>query len=249
MLWVRSRRKRRRAATPAVQELWGAVEPTAVSDPRQNSPDMRFAYLISLIARGMQEPLNALRRVEDFPTDLLRQFERLAWQTRMVVAPARPMKAQPASPVTLLQEAVEESDLLSEGKVGASWSLSTREPVQIDPERARSAFRELLTAAARSSGEGGKIAIRVFPCDATGFAVQVEIEIGRPGGEPDPLAFLVARHLLESQGAQVELDSAIVRILLRNAVPEPLEDDRGRVDTSELDALEETRHRHAKCGR
>ena len=42
----------------------------------------------------------------------------------------------------------------------------------------------------------------------------------RRRAEPEPLAFLVAKHLLESQGAQVSLDGRVARVDLRCIAPE-----------------------------
>jgi hypothetical protein len=69
-------------------------------------------------------------------------------------------------------------------------------------------------------GERGRLGIRILPGDEAGYPVKVEVEIGRPGGEADPLAFLVARHLLESQGGRVEIDGRITRVRLRSSPPE-----------------------------
>lgn len=184
----------------------------------------RWTHVVSLIGQAIQESLRQLRRVERCPPEVLQQLEHTAWQARMLVTRPRPMQTKPASPIALLQEAAEETELLRNGKVGASWSLSTRQPVQVDPERARAAFRQLLSAAAVSCGEGGKLGIRILPAAETGYTVRVEIEIGRPGREIAPLAFLVARHLFENQGAHVEIDGSISRVLLRNAMPAPLEE-------------------------
>ena len=81
------------------------------------------------------------------------------------------------------------------------------------------AFREVLSATARACGEGGKLAIRILPGSRSGLPVQIEFESGRPGTEADALAFLVAKHLLEDQGGQGELDGRITRIHLRGTAP------------------------------
>jgi hypothetical protein len=146
----------------------------------------------------------------------------VAWQARMLNAAPRPMKAKPSSPIGLLQEAAEQVEQLRLGKVAASWGLMTRQPVHVDPERTRGAFRELLQAASDATGEGGRLAIRIHEGDAESYPVQVEIEIGRRGAEPDPLSTRVARHLLESQGARFETDATLARISLRCQPSEPL---------------------------
>ena len=122
--------------------------------------------------------------------------------------------------VGLLQEAAEQVEALRLGKVGASWTLLTRTPVYLDPERARAAFRELLTATAEAAGEGGRLSIRIREGKSEAFPVRAEIEIGRRNAEPDQLPFLVAKHLLESQGAQVEVDTRVTRIDLRCNIAE-----------------------------
>lgn len=181
--------------------------PTALSPP-----------LSTIIARAIREPLRQLRRSQGCPPAALRQLERIAWQTRMLGSGLRPMQSKPVSPVTLLQEAAEQVPLLRDGTVAASWSLRSQRPVQIDPERARVAFREIMAASAESSGEGGRLAIRVLNRDENGGPILIEVESGRPGSEADPLAFLVARRLLETQGARVELDGRITRVHLASAL-------------------------------
>ncbi len=96
-----------------------------------------------------------------------------------------------------------------------------RKPVQVDVERARGAFRELLHAAVDAVGEGGRLAIRVREGEAQGYPVEVELEIGRRGAELESLAFLVARKVLEGQGARIELDGTVTRVALRSLGPEP----------------------------
>lgn len=176
---------------------------------------------VALLERALREPLKRLRRWEGCPPDALEQLEHLAWQARMLRAPARPMQAFPSAPMTLLQEAAEQVTLLRLGKVGASWSLRNRQPVHVDPERTAAAFRELLEAAATASGEGGRVAIRILPGTENGFPVRIEIEVSRRAGEADPLAVLVARRLLEPQGARLEADPPVTRILLRAAPADP----------------------------
>ena len=129
------------------------------------------------------------------------------------------MQAKPISPVSLLQEAAEEVPLLRDGTVTASWSLLNRQPVDLDPERTRCAFRELLAAGAEAATAGGRLGIKILPGTDSGYPVQIEVEIGRRGTETDSLSLLVARRLLESQGARVEVDGNITRIQLRHAAP------------------------------
>ncbi len=139
----------------------------------------------------------------------------------MLVSQPRPMQAKPVSPISLLQEAAEQVEKLRLGKVPASWTLRNRQPVHVDPERTRSAFRELLATSADTAGQAGRVGIRVLPGRDAGYPVRVEIEIGRRGSEPDELALLVARRLLESQGARVEVEGQRVEIALRSAPAEP----------------------------
>jgi hypothetical protein len=181
----------------------------------------RGAHVLTLFAHALREPLRALRRSEA-PPELILSVERVAWQARMLNAAPRPMKAKPSSPIGLLQEAAEQVEWLRLGKVAVSWGLMTRQPVHVDPERARGAFRELLQAGAEATGEGGRLAIRIHEGEIEGYPVQIEIEIGRRGAEPDPLPARVARHLLESQGARVEIDATLTRISLRAQPPERL---------------------------
>ena len=141
----------------------------------------------------------------------------------MLVSGPRPMQAQPTSPIVLLQEAAEEVEALRLGKVNASWSVRTRQPVHVDPERARAAFRELLVAAVEAVGEGGRLALRVRQGERKGFPIEIEVEIGRRGVELESLAFLVARRVLEGQGCIVELDGTVTRVALRALGPEPPE--------------------------
>ena len=177
-------------------------------------------YLIALIGEAMREPLRQLRRAGDVPSDALDRLERVAWQMRMLVARPRPMRAAPTSPISLLQEAAEQIPLLRDGSVGASWSLLNRQPVHVDPERMRAAFRALLESGAELAGEGGRIGIKILRGDTQGFPVQIEIEIGRRGTELDALSMIVTRHLIESQGGRIEIDGNMTRVFLRNAGPE-----------------------------
>jgi hypothetical protein len=130
------------------------------------------------------------------------------------------MKAMPVSPISLLQEAAEQVEKLRLGKVPASWTLRNRQPVHLDPDRARAAFRELLTTVADTAGEGGRVGIRILPGSDPGYPVRVEIEIGRRGSEPDALALRVAERLLTGQGARVEVDGQRLAIALRSTPSE-----------------------------
>lgn len=178
-------------------------------------------HLIGLIADAIREPLRQLRRTKETPADAVAQLERLAWQTRMLVSRPRPMRAAPVSPIALLQEAAEQIPLLRDGSVGASWSLLNRQPVHVDSDRMRGAFRALLETGAELAGPGGRVGIKILPGKVSGYPVQIEIEIGRRGAELDPLSQTVTRHLVESQGGRVELDGNVTRILLRNAAADP----------------------------
>jgi hypothetical protein len=130
------------------------------------------------------------------------------------------MHAKSTSPIALLQEIAEEVELLRTRVVGISWSLRTRKPVLIDPDRTRLAFRELLEACAEGAQTGGKVGIRVVPGKSPAHPVQIEAEIGRRFAEVDALALLVVRHLLESQGGRVEVDARLTRIALPAPPPE-----------------------------
>ncbi len=176
-------------------------------------------HLLSLFAEALREPLRQLRREPERAAEVVHRLERIVWQARMLVSRARPMQAIPTSPIALLQEAAEQVPLLRDGIVTASWSLINRQPIELDPERTRSAFRELLSAGAEAASEGGRLGIKILQGQDSGFPVRIEVEIGRRGTETDALSFLVARHLLESQGAQLEVDGNITRIQLRNAAP------------------------------
>jgi hypothetical protein len=207
----------RRAPTP------GQLDPPLVTGELPEAEveeEVEIAAASSLpltgqLAAALRRPLASLRRVEA-PPGVLAQLERVAWQARMLSAGPRPMKSVPSSPISLLQEAAEQVELLRLGKVAVSWSLLTRQPVQVDPERARGALRELLTAGAEAAGEGNRLAIRVHAGERAGYPVVIEIEIARRGAELDLLAYCVARHLLESQGAAVDLDAGLVRVHLKS---------------------------------
>jgi len=195
------------------------VREVAASEPPLERPVP--PHLIALIADAIREPLRQLRRTKETPLDAVARLERLAWQTRMLVARPRPMRAAPVSPIALLQEAAEQIPLLRDGSVGASWSLLNRQPVHVDSDRMRGAFRALLETGAEIAGPGGRVGIKILPGKVAGYPVQIEIEIGRRGAELDPLSQTVTRHLVESQGGKLELDGNVTRILLRNTAADP----------------------------
>ena len=188
--------------------------PTAQTAEEEADRGNSGHHLVSLLASGLRPPLLRMRRAS-CPPELIEEFEHVAWQARMLTSRARPMQAQPSSPIALLQEAAEQIEVLRLGKVTASWTLRTRAPVYVDPERARAGFRELLAAAANAAGEGGRLSVRIHEGQEEAFPVRIEVEIMRKRGEPEPLAFLVAKHLLESQGARVSVDGRVMRIDLR----------------------------------
>ena len=190
------------------------------SAPDCNNP---APHLLSLFAEALREPLRQLRREPARAAEAVERLERIVWQARMLVSRPRPMQATATSPIALLQEAAEEVPLLRDGIVTASWSLLNRQPIELDPERTRGAFRELLAAGAEAASEGGRLGIKILQGQDSGFPVRIEVEIGRRGTETDSLSFLVARHLLESQGAQLEVDGNLTRIQLRNAAPSDAE--------------------------
>lgn len=209
-------RERRRAGDLDRDGLLPEPQP-APAAPREDDPEERTQggqHLVSLVAQALRPPLLRLRR-ESVPPVLVEEFEHVAWQARMLTSRPRPMQAQPCSPIALLQEAAEQVEVLRLGKVTASWTLRTRTPVYLDPERARAAFRELLAAAASAAGEAGRLSIRVHAGDDDEFPVRAEVEIVRKRAEPEPLAFLVAKHLLESQGARVRPDGRVTQVDLR----------------------------------
>lgn len=200
---------RRPLPDPGAQEDTGAEELSG--NPRQ-------AASLALLARALREPLRRMREGAS-GSELLPPIERVAWQARMLASRRRPLQAQPCSPIALLQEAAQQVEALRLGKVVVSWSLLTRQPVQLDLVRARGAFRELLQAAADAAGEGHRVSIRVHEGSRARYPVGVEIEVGRRGVEPDSLACRVARHLLESQGAEFTLDGALARVNLPSLTP------------------------------
>ncbi len=221
-LWLR--RARRAPVEPAASETPPEVKPlTPVRDASAEDAAERATapHLIALIGDAIREPLRLLRRTSDTPSEAITRLERIAWQTRMLVSRPRPMRAAPTSPVGLLQEAAEQIPLLRDGSVGASWSLLNRQPVYVDSDRIRGAFRGLLESGAELAGPGGRVGIKILHGKTPGFPVQIEIEIGRRGTELDPLVLLVTRHLIESQGGRLELDGNVTRILLRNAAADP----------------------------
>jgi hypothetical protein len=153
--------------------------------------------------------------METCPEEVLTPLEQLAARLRLLGSKPLPMHAKPTSADVLLQEVAEEVHLLRSRSVGIAWSLQTRKPVLVDPDRIRLAFRELLQACAESAHPGGKLAIRVLPGADAEFPVRIEVEVGRRFAEVHPLSLLVARHLLQSQGCAVETDARLTRIALR----------------------------------
>jgi len=223
--WLALRRLRAPAPVVPLESLEVVAECKPLTPVREIALDREVErvappYLISLIGDAIREPLRQLRRSGDVPGDALKRLERIAWQLRMLVARPRPMRAAPTSPIALLQEAAEQIPLLRDGSVGTSWSLLNRQPVHVDPERMRAAFRALLESCAELAGEGGRIGIKILRGEAQGFPVLIEIEIGRRGTELDPLSILVTRHLIESQCGRIEIDGNLTRVFLRNAGPE-----------------------------
>jgi hypothetical protein len=180
-----------------------------------------IAGLPGLILSVLRDPLARLRRMESCPEEILAPLEQLAARLRLLGARPRPMQAKPAAADVLLQEVAEEIPLLRSRAVGIAWSLQTRKPALVDPDRLRLALRELLLACAESAHPGGKLAIRVLPGAEAEFPVRIEVEVGRRFAEVHPLSLLVARHLLESQGCQVEADARMTRIALRGARSQP----------------------------
>ncbi|MFQ5515288.1 MAG: hypothetical protein ACE5FG_12755 [Myxococcota bacterium] len=222
----------RRAVPPATRPLSRArmppsrgedtARPDSALDPVPRDPGSEAppSHQLSLIARALRDPLRQLRRAERLPPQALERLEHIAWQARMLALPRRPMYAKMTAPMALLQEAAERVPTLRHGSVGISWSLTSRQPVHVDPERARAAFEEILRASGACCGDRSRLAIRVAPGNDEGYPVAIEIESGGPGAEPDALAFLVGQHLLESEGARVRLDGRITRIELRTSPPE-----------------------------
>jgi hypothetical protein len=199
-----------------------SLTPVRETGADENAERAAAPHLIALIGEAIREPLRLLRRGSDAPSDAIARLERIAWQTRMLVSRPRPMRAAPTSPIALLQEAAEQIPLLRDGTVGASWSLLNRQPVYVDSDRVRGAFRGLLESGAELAGPGGRVGIKIQHGKQPGFPVQIEIEIGRRGAELDPLVLLVTRHLIESQGGRLEIDGNVTRILLRNTAAEPV---------------------------
>jgi len=220
----------RRAARPASESQ--PAESAALPEPKPLTPVREVQseeagerapapHLLALVGEAIREPLRLLRRASDPPADAIAALERIAWQTRMLVSRPRPMRSAPISPIALLQEAAEQIPLLRDGSVGASWSLLNRQPVYVDSDRIRGAFRGLLESGAELAGPGGRVGIKILQGKVPGFPVQIEIEIGQRGVELDPLGVLVTRHLVESQGGRVEVDGNVTRILLRSAAADP----------------------------
>lgn len=202
-------------ARGATDDLVAVLEPAGANP----EPARGALHLVTLIGDALRKPLHRLRR-DGAEAALIAEFEHVGWQARMLTSRPRPMQAQPVSAIALLQEAAEQVEPLRLGKVGASWTLLTRTPVYLDPVRAGAAFREVLMAAADAAGEGGRLSIRIHQGPSEAFPVRAEIEIGRRNAEPDQLPFLVAKHLLEAQGAVVEIDGRMTRIDLRCIVAE-----------------------------
>lgn len=223
-IWLGRRARRTSAepvasAAPSEEKLLTPVREVGVDESAERAA---APHLIALIGEAIREPLRLLRRASDAPSDAIARLERIAWQTRMLVSRPRPMRAAPTSPIALLQEAAEQIPLLRDGTVGASWSLLNRQPVYVDSDRVRGAFRGLLESGAELAGPGGRVGIKIQHGKQPGFPVQIEIEIGRRGVELDPLVLLVTRHLVESQGGRLEIDGNVTRILLRNTAAEPV---------------------------
>ncbi|HXX47488.1 MAG TPA: hypothetical protein VEN47_04615 [Myxococcota bacterium] len=224
LLWQRSARPA--AREPLAPPSAALPEPKLLTPVREASaeePGDRAAppHLLALVGEAIREPLRLLRRASDPPADAIAALERIAWQTRMLVSRPRPMRSAPISPISLLQEAAEQIPLLRDGSVGASWSLLNRQPVYVDSDRVRGAFRALLESGAELAGPGGRVGIKILQGKVPGFPVQIEIEIGQRGVELDPLGVIVTRHLIESQGGRVEVDGNVTRILLRSAAADP----------------------------
>jgi hypothetical protein len=216
-LWLRRKPARDLVEFPVAPSevpALAVVQPSAEAEMLQ--PAAPPPHLLTLIGQALREPLRELKRA-GAPAEVIAKLERLAWQARMLVAPPRPMRALPSSPLSLLQEAAEQVPLLRDGKVGASWSVLNRQPAHVDPERMRAVFRELLTTGSAEAGERGRVGIRILQGVEPGYPVQIEIEIGRRGTEVEPLALIVARHIVETQGGRLDVDGAVTRIHLRSA--------------------------------
>jgi hypothetical protein len=191
-------------------------EPVEVPrDPEPEEQVIDSTRLPGLVAEALRKPLAHLRRLKDCPAEVREPLERLGMRVRLLDARPRPMRATAISPLALLQDAAEQVPLLRTGAVGISWSLRSRAPALLDSERARLAFRELLEACADGAHTGGKVGIRVVGNPDPVRPIRIEVEIGRRFAEVDALALLVVRHLLETQGATVEVDARVTRISLR----------------------------------
>ena len=207
--WLLARRPRGRASMTEEVEPLPTVESTTAPVHA-----LEISRLPGLVSDALREPLSRLRRMDGSPDDVREPLDRLASRLRLLDSRPRPMHTKTTSPVALLQEVGEEVALLRTRAVGTSWSLRTRSPVTLDPDRTRFAFRELLEACAEGARTGGKVGIRVLPGPDPALPVCIEVEIGRRFAEVDPLALLVVKHLLESQGGHVEVDARVTRITL-----------------------------------
>jgi signal transduction histidine kinase len=228
ILLLRERLAERTRARAAPPSPLAATPPPIEEAPPAAESTAQGHGIVALISGAIRDPIARLRREPSCPQDALEALERLAWQTRMLTAAPLPMHAHPTSPITLLEEAAQQVDLLRLGKVPASWTLRSRQPVHVAPKRARHAFRELLRTAAESAGEGGRVGVRVLPGRDSRFPVEVEIEVGNRGAEPDPLAVLVVRRILEGEGARFEVEGPLARVRLRSDGPKPPQTDSNR---------------------
>lgn len=204
----------RRPEDADLEEAEDTDGPTAVLGPADVEP-LDLSRLPGLLGEALRRPLARLRRMSSCPPEVLEPLERLGTRLRLLDARPRPMRARAVSPIALLQAAAEDVTLLRTGAVGISWSLRTRTPALLDPERALLAFRELLHACAERAHAGGKVGIRIVGNPEPDRPLRIEVEIGRRFAEVDPLALLVVRHLLETQGAVVEVDARVTRVTLR----------------------------------
>ena len=189
LLWrPHSRLPHTNAASESRSKLPAGIESLVASEGGQATDP---PHLSSLLARALREPIRQLRRASGCPPAALRQLERIAWQTRMLSSALRPMQAKLISPISLLQEAALDVSLLGDGSVAASWSLLCRELVQVDPERTRSAFREILSSNAEICGEGGRLAVRILPGTRSKhggeFASQWSLKVAKTGHARLPL--------------------------------------------------------------
>lgn len=197
------------------------VAPPVEEKDESQAPDL--SLLPGLAADVLRGPLAHLRRLKECPAEVREPLERLGTRLRLLDTRPRPMRATSVAPILLLQDVAEEVPALRTGAVGISWSLRTRAPALLDPERARLAFRELFHASAEGARTGGKVGVRVFGNPDPTHPLRIEVEIGQRFAEVDPLALLVVRHLLESQGGIVHVDGRVTRILLR--VPDKEEEE------------------------